>query len=544
MFEQSLKHKVSLYLTIVLSAAMIIFIMLIVQRQRANMLNEVSRHVTQVSEVITKSTRYAMLVNQTEFVDKIIRDVGNQKDIEKVRVLNKDGRISHSNNPKEVGQTIDRQAEGCVVCHQAEKPLERIPDSEKWRIFETAEGRLLLGSMEVIRNEPSCSSAACHHHPESQSVLGVLDITYSLDEINRTMLMQMIGIVAISLSFILVVSISVGVLLNRLIYVRLKDLEAGAKKLSSGDLDHRIPVRGNDEFGRMAGSFNLMTGALQKSREELQEWVQTLEQKVEKRTQELRAAEAEVAQGEKLASVGILSAGIAHELNNPLTGVLTFTSLLRKKMPEGSQDAEDLDLVIHETKRCASIIRRLLDFGREKVPEKKFANINQLIENTVRLVERPASLQQIEINMDLDSDLPLVWIDADLIKQVIMNMLINAQQAIEGKGSITIQTRRYTGKSSPKPGVEPEPTVEIAIIDTGCGIPEPNLQRIFDPFFTSKEVGKGTGLGLSVSFGIIRAHGGAIKVESVVGDGTTFRIQLPIQPPFDDVVGNTSESTQ
>lgn len=544
MFEQSLKHKVSLYLTIVLSAAMIIFIMLIVQRQRANMLNEVSRHVTQVSEVITKSTRYAMLVNQTEFVDKIIRDVGNQKDIEKVRVLNKDGRISHSNNPKEVGQTIDRQAEGCVVCHQAEKPLERIPDSEKWRIFKTPEGRLLLGSMEVIRNEPSCSSAACHYHPESQSVLGVLDITYSLDEINRTMLMQMIGIVAISLNFILIVSISVGVLLNRLIYVRLKDLGQGAKKLSSGDLDHRIPVRGNDEFGRMAGSFNLMTEALQKSREELQEWVQTLEQKVEKRTQELRAAEAEVAQGEKLASVGILSAGIAHELNNPLTGVLTFTSLLRKKMPEGSQDAEDLDLVIHETKRCASIIRRLLDFGREKVPEKRFANINQLIEDTARFVERPASLQQIEINMDLDSDLPLVWIDADLIKQVIMNMLINAQQAIEGKGSITIQTRRYTGKSSPKPGVEPEPTVEIAIIDTGCGIPEPNLQRIFDPFFTSKEVGKGTGLGLSVSFGIIRAHGGAIKVESVVGDGTTFRIQLPIQPPFDDVVRNTSESTQ
>lgn len=540
MFEQSLKLKVSLYLTIVLSVAMILFIMLIVQRQRANMLNEVSRHVTQVSEVITKSTRYAMLVNQPEFVDKIILDVGNQKDIEKVRVLNKEGRIIHSNNPKEVGRSIDRQAEACVVCHQAEKPLERIPDSKRWRIFETPEGRLLLGSMEVIRNEPSCSSAACHYHPESQSVLGVLDITHSLDEIKRTMLMQMIGIVVISLSFILVVSISVGALLNRLIYVRLEDLESGAKKLSSGDLDHRIPVRDNDEFGRMAGSFNLMTVALQKSRDELQEWVQTLEQKVEKRTQELRVAEAEVAHGEKLASIGVLSAGIAHELNNPLTGVLTFTSLLRKKMPEGSQDAEDLDLIIHETKRCASIIRRLLDFGREKVPEKKFANINLLIENTVCLVERPASLQQIEISMDLDSDLPPVWIDADLIKQVIMNMLINAQQAIEGKGSVTIQTRCYTGK----PGGESEPMVEIEIIDTGCGIPEANLQRIFDPFFTSKEVGKGTGLGLSVSFGIIRAHGGSIKVESIVGDGTTFRIQLPIQPPFDEVVGNTSESTQ
>jgi len=238
--------------------------------------------------------------------------------------------------------------------------------------------------------------------------------------------------------------------------------------------------------------------------------------------------------------VGLLAAGIARELNNPLTGVLTFTSLLRKKMPDGSADAEDLDLVIRETKRCAAIIRRLLDFAREKAPEKKFADINKVIEDTARIVERPASFSDVEIAMDLDRELAPIWIDADLIKQVIMNMLVNAMHAIENEGSITVRTRRSADARSPEPGREPVPMVEIAIIDTGCGIPEVNLKRIFDPFFTSKEVGKGTGLGLSVSHGIVEAHGGVIEVDSELGKGSTFRIYLPLEPPAGEAQNSRS----
>jgi two-component system NtrC family sensor kinase len=266
----------------------------------------------------------------------------------------------------------------------------------------------------------------------------------------------------------------------------------------------------------------------------LHELIDELESKVDERSKELMAARAEVAQGEKLASIGVLAAGIAHELNNPLTGVLTFTSLMRKKVLEGSEDAEDLDLVIRETKRCASIIRRLLDFAREKVPVKGFFNLNQVLEDTVRFVERPASLKKIVITTDLDPQLPQIWGDADLIKQVVMNILVNAQQAIEGAGTITVVTRTYLAKTSQKNDEPRTPMVELAIKDTGCGIPEVNMQRIFDPFFTSKEVGKGTGLGLSVSYGIVKAHGGEIKVASVVGQGTTFRILLPVMSPFSE----------
>jgi two-component system NtrC family sensor kinase len=275
----------------------------------------------------------------------------------------------------------------------------------------------------------------------------------------------------------------------------------------------------------------------------MQELVQTLELKVAERTRELLAAKAEVAQGEKLASIGVLASGIAHELNNPLTGVLTFTSLMRKKAPDGSEDAEDLDLVIRETKRCASIIKRLLDFAREKVPVKGFFSLDRMIEETVRFVERPASLQQIEIMTDLDPGLPQVWGDVDLIKQVILNLLVNAQQAIDGKGNITLRSRPYNVTANANSGIEAVPMVEISVIDTGCGIPSANLQRIFDPFFTSKEVGKGTGLGLSVSYGIVKAHGGKITVESIVGTGTTFRIYLPVKPPSNESELNADEST-
>jgi two-component system NtrC family sensor kinase len=341
-----------------------------------------------------------------------------------------------------------------------------------------------------------------------------------------------LNVVGFAVGFVLIAAFALGVLVHRLVYVPLRDLEAGAQKLATGDLGQSIPVRSADEFGQVAAAFNTMTVALRDSRRELTDWAHTLEEKVEERTRKLRAAEAGAVEREKLASVGLLAAGIAHELNNPLTGILTFSHMIRKKLPEGSQDAEDLDLVIRETKRCATIIRRLLDFARQRPPEKKFADLNHVIAETVRLVERPANLHDIEIALELDPGLPQVWIDEDLVKQVVMNVLVNAQHAMaDKKGSITVRSRRVPEPRSPEPGAPAVSMVEVSIADTGSGITPENLKRIFDPFFTSKGVGKGTGLGLSVSHGIVKAHGGAIEVESTVGEGSTFRIYLPMEPP-------------
>jgi two-component system NtrC family sensor kinase len=526
---RTLKFKVVLYLTVGLSGAMLLFTGVVAWFLYHEILGKVSDQVMQVSEVISKSTRFAMLQNQPAYVDRIIRDVANQEKIHRVRILSKEGRITHSTYAPEIGQTVDRKAEACSHCHQSERPLEQVPKNERTWTFKGPNGESLLGSMEVIHNEPSCYNAACHQHSKETSVLGVLDIVYSLDEMEQSLRASTLGIAGFSLSFIAIAALLVGFFVHRLVYVPLRDLESGAQRLSAGNLDQTIPVRSADEFGKLASLFNGMTDALRNSREQLRDWAHTLEQKVESRTQELRRAQAETMRGEKLASVGLLASGVAHELNNPLTGILTFSHLLRQKMPDKSADAEDMDLVIRETKRCAAIIKRLLDFAREKLPEKKFTDLNQVIDDTVRIVEKPAHLRDIEIALDLDRTLPPIWIDADQIKQVIMNMLVNAQHAVEEKGSITVSTRRSTDPRAP--ATEPKPMVAISVIDTGCGIPEANLRRIFDPFFTSKDVGKGTGLGLSVSHGIVEAHGGLIDVQSKVGEGSTFRVFLPLTPP-------------
>ena len=530
MLPDTLKFKVGFYVAVALTAVMLLFTALVIKHQRGQLLEEATDHVAQISEIITRSTRYAMLQNQPDYVARIIQDVGHQENISKVRVISKEGRVIHSTFLQEIGQIVDRKADACVLCHKGEQPLEHLPQEDRSRVYKGADGRRLLGSMEVIRNEPSCYTAACHVHSKSQSVLGVLDIVYSLDHIDRAVQKNTMNIAGGAVAFVLLASLLVSLFVHRLVYLPLKDLETGAQRMSAGDLDQGIPVRSEDEFGQLAAAFNAMTVALKNSQGELREWGRTLEEKVATRTRELRIAEAEATRSEKLASVGLLAAGIAHELNNPLTGVLTFTHLMRKKTPDGTEDAEDLDLVIRETKRCAAIIRRLLDFAREKKPETKYADINQVVEETVRIVERPASFLDIDIALDLDRTVPQIWIDADLIKQVIMNMVVNAQHAIENTGTITVRTRRCSEPVAIDPGGEAVPMVEIAVIDTGCGIPEHNLQRIFDPFFTSKAVGKGTGLGLSVSHGIVRSHGGTIEVESVVGEGSTFRIRLPIDP--------------
>lgn len=525
--RNSLKFKVGFYLVVVLTIAVLIFSMMLVRNNREELMQQVTNNSGQLSRVVISSTRFAMLQNQPSHVNRIIQDVGDQPDIEKVRILSKEGTIIHSSDQGEVGKKVDQKAESCLACHLDEQSRLDSPMFGRTRFFSNQNGKRMLGSTAVIHNEPTCAGAACHKSTQEQAVLGVLDIIYPLDEIESIFRSNTYTVFGLSFGFIILAGLLLGYLVHRLIYLPLRDLDTGADRLAGGDLENRIPVRSNDEFGHLARSFNSMTKALRKSRVELEGWGRTLEQKVEEATQELHRAQAESARSEKLASVGLLAAGIAHELNNPLTGVLTFAYLVRKNLPDGSPDAEDLDLVIRETKRCAAIIRRLLDFSREKTPEKTFSGLNEVILEAVQLIAQAAQVKDIDIKTELDEHLPAIWMDENLIKQVIMNMLVNAQHAIESKGSITISTRLLAASECPESVKEPREMAEVTITDTGCGISEVDLQRIFDPFFTTKGVGKGTGLGLSVSHGTIEAHGGVIEVESKVDKGSVFRFYLP-----------------
>lgn len=250
--------------------------------------------------------------------------------------------------------------------------------------------------------------------------------------------------------------------------------------------------------------------------EETKRWSEELEHKVEERTQELRAAQERLLQSEKLASIGQLAAGVAHEINNPMGVILGFAQGIVKTLPEDDPLRKPLTTIEKESLRCKRIVQSLLDFARHSEPTLQLTNVNELIDACCDLVEHQTSLQDVKLIKGYDPALPSIMADPNQLQQVFINTMLNAYQAMSDGGTLHITTRTMGSE------------LQVTFTDTGTGIPPENMQNIFDPFFTTKEVGEGTGLGLSVSYGIVKAHGGDIEVDSQMGKGTTFVIKLPL----------------
>jgi len=288
-------------------------------------------------------------------------------------------------------------------------------------------------------------------------------------------------------------------------------------RIARGDLDHRLPEEGRDEIGHLAHSFNRMTEDLHDAREDLTQWGRTLERRVEERTQELRETQGQLIQSEKLASLGKMAAGVAHEINNPLTSILLNTYLLLEDCGETDEERESLTLIGDEASRAAQIVAGLLDFARQTPAQEVRADVNDIIERTVQLHEMQASVRNIRIEKVLDRSLPPVDLDKNKIQQVFSNLIMNAREAMPEGGTLGVASR-LSGDGA---------FLEIVFSDTGVGIPKDNIPKLFDPFFTTKSFG--TGLGLAVSYGIIRQRGGTIDVQSEVGRGSVFTVRLPLE---------------
>ena len=301
----------------------------------------------------------------------------------------------------------------------------------------------------------------------------------------------------------------------------LRTLEDAAMHIADGTYKSDISVKAPREITNLAFSLNKMAKQLETEKDELENWTNTLEQKVDERTEELKKINDQLFRSEKLASLGKLAAGVAHEINNPLTGVLTNSSLLLEDLEDGDPRKEDVQVIVNETIRCREIVKRLLDFARQTKPQKKLSDLNALIENIILLVRNQSAFRNIIIKKVLDPSIPEVMVDADQIQQVFINFILNASEAMQNGGQLVVETRLTAAKDF----------IEIKFTDSGGGISEKDKRRIFDPFFTTKQ--QGTGLGLSISHGIIERHGGKIILDSALGKGTSFTIFLPVNNPHD-----------
>ncbi|MEN3037957.1 MAG: ATP-binding protein [Candidatus Kryptonium sp.] len=520
---KSLAFKLFILIFFLVLGITIVFSTLIIEWQTRQYLEISKEYAIKMSDLIKRSTHYSMLRNHREDIYQIIKMLGRQPGIEVIRIYNKRGEITFSTIPDEVGKVISVESEACNICHYNGKITIPAEASQLTRIFNAPDGHKILGAINPIKNEESCYNASCHAHKKEQTILGVFDVMISLKDIHRNtkQLAQFQYTSGIIMFFI--ISIFVLIFIWKFVNVPLKKLTYGTTEIMNGNLDFKLDLNSNDEIGLLAKSFNEMTQKLKQAHEELLSWTKTLEQKVNEKTAELQRAHAYMLQIEKMASLGKLSATVAHELNNPLEGILTYAKLLKRKLENGKisenekeEILNELSIIIDETARCGNIVKNLLLFSKQKVGEFKDEDICQIVKRSIALISHHLQVNNIKLELDLPENPLFIFCDSQQIEQMLLAMEINSIEAMPNGGTLGIKVKEINDNE-----------IQIKIIDTGIGIPDEILPHIFEPFFTTKREGKGTGLGLAVVYGIVERHGGKITVESKVNYGTTFTITLP-----------------
>lgn len=523
---QNLSTKLFLLLLSVMALVFALYTYINVTVQSSHLMDNVVQSANRTSDVIKSSTHYSMMLNRKEDLYQIIKTISDEPGIDGIRIYNKKGEIMFSGQSSEIGTSVDMKAEACYACHSQEKPIESLPYENRTRLFTSPAGYRVLGLINPIKNEPDCYTAECHAHPQSKTVLGVLDVKMSLKQVDENLSESKAQMMLSAFLTVLIIGIVSAGFIVKVVRQPVRKLIEGTKEIYGGNLDFRIPADSKDEIGELGSSFNRMATELKRAYDEITRWSATLEEKVRQKTEELQKVQNHIILMEKMASLGQLSATVAHELNNPLEGVLTYTKLLRKKLQNKRvSDAELEEMIEHlafiadETVRCGNIVKNLLLFSKTGAAEFKPENVNTILEKCVRLIDHHLEIHNITLEKEFNPDLPLIQCDASQLQQAFLAMAMNAVEAMPGGGTLKLRTTHRGAEAA----------LEVSMSDTGVGIPQDILPKIFEPFFTTKSEGKGVGLGLSVAYGIVQRHEGRISVESKVNRGTTFTVVLPIE---------------
>src|SRR5690242_17896789 len=481
----------------------------------------------QLTKGIISATWQFMLDDHRDAAYQVMQTIALKQGVDHIRMFNRSGQVVFSTNVADQQTQASLKSETCVLCHEDVPPRSQLALASRTRIYGRPDGHRRLAMVTPIYNEQSCSQAACHAHPQNMRVLGVLDVGLSLEAVDAEIAAFKLRVLLRAIIEVVLISLVLMYVIRRFVTHPIGKLIEGTHAVSQMELDRPLDIlHSSEELDELAQSFDRMRERLREAVAENSEFTQKLESKVAERTRQLNAAHQKLLQSDRLASLGQLAASVAHEINNPISGVLNLSMLMQRILaddglpPSRTEEFRKyLGQVVGETARVGRIVSDLLAFSRRSKPHRAPADLNQLVRTTLSVVAHKMKLNNVEVETRLSQSLPQVACDQSQMQQVVLNLVLNAAEAAQPKGGghVLVSTEAADGG------------VVMKVSDDGEGIQPENLARIFDPFFTTKPEGKGVGLGLAVSFGIIQAHGGDIEVQSKVGEGTTFTITLPLQ---------------
>src|SRR5579872_3501967 len=428
-------QTLSVKLNLLLLGAMVVIFTLLgyvnVRLHRQHLEQNTLAAAERISDVIKQGTTDYMLRNDREGLYRSIKTMASEPGIEKIRIFDQEGRITYTTNAAEQNHAVDKTAEACYGCHAQSQPLARLNRPDRFRIYRNGGGHRVLGVITPIENQPACSNAACHAHPAEQQILGVLDTNLSLATADVQLAESSRRMKVYTAGALLLIAVMSWFFVWKIVGRPVQALRRGTEHLAAGDLGYQIAAGSNDEIGELARSFNDMSSQLKKEHNENVAWTHTLEERVDQKTRELKRAHEHALHTEKMASIGKMAAVLAHEINNPLSGILTYAKLLRKwtEREDAGQSrrkdiSEALDLIAAESRRCGDLVKNLLTFSRTTPMNLQPTNLNQIVERSLRLVQHQFELAGVHVQLQLDPDLPDVQCDGAQIEQVLLALVM------------------------------------------------------------------------------------------------------------------------
>ncbi|MCU0459258.1 MAG: ATP-binding protein [Bacteroidales bacterium] len=482
--------------------------------------------------IVEGSLYQSMLENDKRTLHSTLDIINTMPGIEDVNLYDQNNYLAYSSFSAE---SVTHSNPDCISCHTdlnemfsgKERSYIIIDEKSDCSMNPGKPGQRHLLIRRPILNEISCYTAACHAHTENDEVLGSLIIRMPLKDLDNALQKSSLDFLVLALVITAAV-ITVFIFFTR---KRIKDplhnIIAASEAVSAGEVKTRLAIGPGllDDMKMVSTAFNNMLDHIDRATNELENWSKQLEYKVQKKSEELSEVQNELINVERIASLGKLSASVAHEINNPLSGILIYTKLIYKQLE--NQDLtqkkrenvlRQLKLIETETKRCGDIVKGLLDFSRKDQDDFEERNLNEIVQGTYELMMHHIKIANISLLTDLSARLDTIWCSPNQIKQACIAILVNASEAVSDKGEIIIRTMNTD-----------ETTVRLEISDNGSGIAPDDVPHIFEPFFTTKRDARGTGLGLAIVHGIVTNHKGKIEVDSAVGRGTTISLIFPLR---------------